>query len=108
MEPVALTTLPEVKTVFINETDVTVWRSAYMDNEMPALFLTDVEGDSVAVATVNLSGYGIMPQEQGNTFIKNYGENEGILDVLVKAGVISEPVRTVPCGFAVAHECRIL
>ena len=45
--------------------------------------------------------------EPGNVFIKDYSENEGIMQSMIDAGLISKPVRTVKAGFAEAHECRL-
>ena len=108
MEPIFLTEIPEVKTLFLDEKNVIVWLSAYVDNDLPALFLTDQHGEQLSVATVNLAGYGIEPSVKGNTFIKNYSENSGILDVLVSNGVVSKPVDTVDIGHTNAHEVEIL
>ena len=52
----------------------------------------------IATATVNLEDYEdeilYWSSITGNnyTFIKDYSENEGMLDALVKAGIVSEPI----------------
>ena len=40
--------------------------------------------------------------------IKDYSENEGILQAMVEAGIVSEPVRTVKSGFVDIPICRLL
>lgn len=48
----------------------------------------EATGEPMATATVNVPDYPLAPNE---VVIKNYSENEGMLDVLIKAGIVSEP-----------------
>jgi hypothetical protein len=49
------------------------------------------------MATVNVVSE---PLGEGEVCIKDYSENEGMFDALVRAGLLeAEPVRTVPQGF---------
>ncbi len=50
----------------------------------------------LAKATVNLSHFGLTPPE-GCAYIKNYAENEGILQSLVKGKVV-EPIEEIQPG----------
>lgn len=62
-------------------------------------------GELVLGATVNI------PEEQlgdGEVIIKNYSENEGVLDALISAGVISKPIRTIKSNFIEAPVCKLL
>lgn len=76
-------------------------------NGRKAIILTDVvDGDSVAYATINVEEAILLPEQ---VIIKNYSENEGILDVLVKAKIISEPIGSIKIGAWVsAPICVIL
>lgn len=69
------------------------------------IYLVDPQiGDRVATATVN------MPTEDlkfPHVFIKNYSENQGMLESLQKAGIISEPLGAVRLPFALAYLCRL-
>lgn len=65
---------------------------------------TEYEGQPIAVATVNL------PDEElaeGNVFIKDYSENEGIYDCLIDAGVIEKRIRFVVSGHIIVPECKL-
>lgn len=106
MEPVLVTVIENLKTAFVNERDAHVWLSAYMTDNTPALMLTTPEGEQIGVASVNLSEYGMTPSAD-HVFIKDYSENEGLMNALVEAGVIGKPVRSVPCGWESAHECPL-
>jgi len=40
--------------------------------------------------------------------IKNYSENEGILDSLIKAGIVSYPHSYIPSGYINLSVCKLL
>lgn len=58
-----------------------------------------------AMCTVCMPEYDLAENE---VIIKDYSENEGILEALVEAGIVSEPVRTVIVGFAIGYVCLLL
>lgn len=67
------------------------------------------DGEPLIVPTVCLVDYGFLPAP-GNVFIKNYSENEGILECLTEAGIILK-VGEKPCPpNPVVHfdECKVL
>ncbi len=76
-------------------------------NERPAIILTDAEdGSGVAYASVNVPNVEL---DHGEVAIKNYSENEGILNVLVQADIISEPIRKERISpFIEVEICKIL
>lgn len=43
----------------------------------------------------------------GHVFIKDWSENEGVLQALVGAGVIEPPIRSIPTGYVEAFECKL-
>jgi len=59
----------------------------------------------IATATVNISH---VPLTADEIIIKNYSENEGMLNVLVEAGIISKPDRYVKSGFVECPICKLL
>jgi len=78
----------------------------YYDNDRIAIVLIDAtDKDTVAVATINVPKY---PLKDGEVIIKNYSENEGMLQCLIKAGVISAPVAYVQTGFVTCPVCKLL
>ena len=77
-------------------------------NGATALQLIDAEdGQPIATASVNLVGQSehLDPDE---VFIKDWSENEGMLDALIESGVISKPILAAPTGFVSSHLCKIL
>ena len=44
----------------------------------------------------------------GRVAIKDWSENEGLLDILVEEGIISEPLAYIPSGFVEIPICRLL
>lgn len=66
--------------------------------------LVDAEdGSPVATATSNLDGL-----TRGCVAIKDYSENEGMLKVLVDAGIVSEPIEFRKQGFVTFPICKLL
>lgn len=75
-------------------------------NGRTALQLFDVENDEpFTTATVNVPEAHL---EKDEILIKNYSENEGLLDVLVAANIVKDTGRTIPVGFTKAHICILL
>lgn len=75
-------------------------------NGRAALQLMDADvGDLVMTATVNLPEEDL---EDNEVFIKDYSENDGILEVLVNAGIIEDTGRRVQTGFVTIPVCRVL
>lgn len=66
-----------------------------VENKEQDLFI----GEPIATATVNLPD---IPLGADEIIIKNYSENEGMLNSLQKAGLVSVPVRQIQTGYATA------
>ena len=94
-----------LKTKYCDD-DVYIQVARYHDKTIALRFLTEI-GEPVSVATVCLSHIEEKPAE-GNVFIKDWSENEGILKALQEAEIISEPVRRIKTGFCTAYECKFL
>ncbi len=92
------------KTKYINE-EVIVQKQAYDDNGRIALSLVDLEGAPMATATVNIPE---VPLEDGEAFIKDYSENEGMLDFLINASIVEDTQKRVQSGFVEVAICKIL
>lgn len=107
MEPELIATIEDFHTEYINE-PVDIYKSYYMSEPVVALMVC-AQGthEVLAKVTVNLSGYGTFPAE-GNVFIKDYEENEGIRQALEDAEVLGPPLSHHPTGFAVVTEHKLL
>lgn len=82
------------------ECDVLLSRYAPVPDGPPkgvvALQLVNKEdGTTFRVASVNLPGHVVQLDNDRQTFIKNYSENEGILDALVEAGIVADTGKRV-------------
>lgn len=60
----------------------------------------------IAVATVNVADVERLAPDE--VLIKNYSENEGMLQCLIGAGIISEPMGEVKTGFVTVARCKLL
>ena len=78
----------------------------YRQNSQPAILLVDQKtGKAIATATVCLPEIDLAP---GRTLIKDYSENEGILDLLTEAGIVRETGNIFETGFAHVYEVELV
>lgn len=94
----------------------TTTRMAFQAYQQPdagaaiVFYVTDEEfgnEEPFGVATVNMASYG-SPAADGCVWIKDYAENEGMVESLTKAGVIELTGNRVPTGFVEVHEARVI
>ena len=94
-----------MKTVRFQQWDCVVEKGKY-GNGRPALILNDAHtGEEVARATVKLPN---VEAGRNEVFIRNYSENEGMLNALQAAGVVRETGDYVACDFALIPRCELL
>jgi len=78
-------------------------------NGITALTLYDVNtNEDILTATVNLPEYGLVEANEDLTFIKNWSENEGILECLIENKIVDYSGIDVPTGFVVANLVKVL
>jgi len=83
-----------------------VMKDKYKTADRNAMILKDQEdGSMVAVASVNVSGTDLADDE---ILIKDYSENEGMLDALVGAGYVMDTGKKVRSGFVEIPICKLL
>jgi hypothetical protein len=88
------------------EYQVTLEFGEYRGNGRVAITVVDAEeGEDLLVATVNIPEAEL---EAGETIIKDYSENAGILKFLVENRVISAPIRNISTGFVQCQVVKIL
>ena len=63
-----------------------------------------MKGEGLLTATVNILG----ATEQGEVLLKDYSENEGLLECLVAEGVVEDTGRRVQSGFVQLPVCKML
>jgi hypothetical protein len=73
-------------TKYLPTQDVQLVYTHYVQNNAHALTLLSMDGEPLMTASTNLDA-GITNDE---VVIKDYSENEGVRDTLIRAGVISE------------------
>ena len=64
-----------------------------------------VQRNPIAVASVNLPDE---PMEADEIAIKDYSENEGMLEALMKAKIVSAPLRYVESGWVTIPVCHLM
>lgn len=73
-----------------------------------AIYLVDAaDGEPVATATVNVEGVSEkLPDRE--VLIKDYSENEGMLEALARAGLVEDTGRRVRTGYVAVPVARLL
>lgn len=96
--------IKNIATKYLNEGEKLFIVSHYPYNDSPALIVQSLTGKTLLKATVCLE----IPPKRGSIIIKNWSENEGIEDALVRANLISEATKyhyvTEYVGSATEHE----
>lgn len=87
-----------------NDERLTVHTVKYA-NGRPAIQLLDEQGFPYMIATVNVPNIILADDE---VIIKDYSENKGIYDVLVKHKIISPAIAKIDVGYATSPICKIL
>ena len=86
--------------------DCAVEYATYRNTGRVAIELIDPNDEtSIAVATVNVPEAKLEPDE---VIIKDYSENEGMLDALVNAGIVEPTGVQLQVGFARCPIARLL
>lgn len=92
-------------TIFDSEYEVYLYFSKYT-NQRTAIELIDAEdGIPFARATVNVPD---IPLEDGEICVKDYSENEGMLDFLIENKIVESEYRFVRDKFLVVPICKLL
>jgi hypothetical protein len=74
-------------------------------NKRTAIILTDAEdGSSIATATVNIPEEEI---ESDEIIVKDYSENQGMLQALIDAGIVIKVVRNARTGYVECPVCKV-
>ncbi len=84
---------------------VTITKAKYGNGRL-ALLLNSADGSPFAKATVNLADEEKM--EANEIAVKDYSENEGMLQFLMANGIVSAPHRYGESGWAKIPICRLV
>ena len=76
----------------------------FYQNGRIALFLVSVEGELISTCTTNIPE---IPLDDDEVFIKDYSENEGILEFLVKEGIVKDTGQVLLSGYVKIPVCRL-
>lgn len=76
--------------------ECTVSKARYYNGRLAIVLVDNFTGALIARATLNLPDD---PLTDDEVAIKDYSENEGILDALVGAGIVEQPHRFLSSGF---------
>ena len=95
-----------IKKVKYKDWNCNLLKSYYINGNRVALYLVAGEdGEPVSTCTVNLPDE---PLDEGEVFIKDYSENEGMVEFLEKEGVVKPTGRMVQSGYVLIPVCKLL
>lgn len=77
----------------------------YLDGRVGIDLIEVKTGEPYLCATTNIMDAKL---EEGFVFIKDYSENEGILNLLIKENVVEKPLRYVKTGMVEIPVCKLL
>jgi hypothetical protein len=87
------------------EYNVYLKKGKYWNGQTSIVLIDDEDGSQVMVATVVIDGVVL---EKDEVIIKNYSENEGVLEFLIENGIVSKPLRTVSSGWVTCPIVKLL
>lgn len=90
---------------YIKDTQVSMLVGQYGNGRTALELIDSTDGEPVMVATVNVPD---IPLEENEVIIKDYSENEGVLDCLIKEGIVSKPKRHISTGFVLCPVVDLL
>ena len=92
-----------IKTKYIDE-EVEIIFQKYIDGKTTHISMRNpATGESIATATIMTPDI-----PDGHVAIKDCFENEGVLEALIGAEIIAQPVYVTQCGFSVVHICALI
>ena len=98
-------TAPRIFFSKLFECQCEVLKMAY-GNGRAAIQLSDPEtSEPICTASVNVPDIDV---PEGHTFIKNYSENEGVLEELIEHCIIEKPIQMISNGFVDIPLCKVL
>ena len=90
-----------------NDTIVELYKTKYCEpNNIALVACTDDNGSKEEFGVVSINPSEVL--EKGYVAIKNWSENEGILNILIREGVVSTPSHFIKSGFVDIPVCKLL
>lgn len=93
------------KELVYNGDKVKLFLGKYIEPQNNALFMETLNGDPHAICSINIDTE--EPVENDLVFIKDYSENEGMINFLLENGVIEEVVGLEMSGFVLIPVARL-
>ena len=86
------------------EYEIDIKMSKYGNGQHRMDFIDKEDGFPVLVASVAIEEF----LSTDEIAIKDYSENEGVLNFLIKEGIVSSPLKYFNSGFVRIHICQIM
>ena len=86
------------------EWDCILQKGRYIDNSIAILLVDAHDGEPITKATVAIDGANL---RENQITVKDYSENEGMLDALIGIGLVTGVERRVQSGWVSVPVCNI-
>ena len=96
----------KTQTVEFHGTICTVQRENYTNGQNCLRLVDSEDGFTFCVASVAID-HEYFDVGENDVIIKNYSENEGILQTLFNAGIIEEPHRAFSYNYVTLYVCKL-
>jgi hypothetical protein len=92
---------------YINLLDdgVEIIKKQYQNKRTALIAVNITTGEELCTCSVNIPEY---PLDEEDIIIKDYSENEGVLDDLITKGIVSEPIDWITSGHVLVPICKLL
>jgi hypothetical protein len=84
--------------------DCILQKGRYIDNSIAILLFDAHDGEPVSKATVAIDGANL---KENQIIVKDYSENEGMLDALISIGLVTSVERWIETGYVRVPVCNI-
>jgi len=101
LQTIKITTSKNITSYYI------VQYSRYINNQRIAILLINdiLIHDSGLIATINIAH---IPLSYNEVAIKNWGENEGILDALINESIVTKPHKQISMNYVTINICYLI
>jgi len=92
----------QIRTKYTPKGDYEIFNVGMYYDKSPALKIFNMNGEPQLTVTVCIDH---AKPAAGNVFVKDYSENEGVMDALIAANILKEAIGTHISGFVTIYEC---
>ena len=98
---------PDLKTIKFDDQELEIEFLKYHNDQIAIQLYDNGEPYLTATVPINVPGTPNYNLDDRDVVIKNYSENEGILEALIANNIIEEPHAKLPCNFVTLYVAKL-